>query len=229
MEKTQIPGYTMFELYLLSESGIKNVSLIKLLTMITTTELVIATRNAGKFREFSYLLKDHFSRICSLDEFGPLPQIEETGETFCENAYLKASGIAELIKKPTLADDSGLVVDALNGEPGVYSARYAGDEATDDENIERLLQNMGDSSNRTARFVCCLSLIIPGSVSIEAEGSCEGEILRKRKGKGGFGYDPVFHIPEINKTMAELTAREKNSISHRYRALDNLIKKINLY
>lgn len=197
--------------------------------MIPTTELVIATRNAGKFSEFSYLLKDHFSRIYSLDEFDSLQKIEETGETFCENAYLKASGIAELIKKPTLADDSGLVVDALDGEPGVHSARYAGDKATDNENIDRLLQNLGDSSNRTARFVCCLYLIIPGSVSIEAEGVCEGEILSSRKGEGGFGYDPVFFLPELNKTMAELTVGEKNSISHRYRALDNLIKKINHY
>lgn len=190
-------------------------------------ELVIATRNKGKFREFSFLLKDEFEKIYSLNDFDSLPEIRETGETFSENAYLKASVTASSLNKPVLADDSGLVVNSLGGEPGVFSARYAGPDATDSQNIEKLLLKLGDSNNRTASFVCSLCLIIPGHDPVEAEGRCDGIITKERKGNAGFGYDPVFYVPELNKTMAELSDSQKNSISHRYRAIQELRKKIN--
>lgn len=147
----------------------------------------------------------------------------EDGETFVENALKKARTIAKYSGKPALADDSGLAVDALGGRPGVYSARYAGEKATDDENIARLLVELGDDADRRARFVCFLALVTPGGKETVAGGECEGLILSERRGSGGFGYDPVFYLPEYGKTMAEIPPDLKNKISHRARAADKLV------
>lgn len=192
-------------------------------------EVVIATRNTGKYKEFSYLLKNYFQKIKYLRDFDDIPEIEETGSTFSENSFIKASRISKLLNKTVLADDSGLVVDALGGKPGVYSARYAGANSTDEQNVEKLLEEMGNTTNRNARFVCCLTLIIPGGDIIESEGTCEGIITTEPRGDGGFGYDPVFFVPELKKTMSEIPEQKKNSISHRYRAIENMKKILSAY
>lgn len=183
------------------------------------TILVLATRNQGKTDEIRALLKDFPVEIRNLNDFGPIPPIVEDGETFDENAYKKASASARYLGLPALADDSGLVVDALNGAPGVYSARYAGDDATDSQRYRKLLQELGDSEDRSAKFVCVLSLAVPTGQALTYEASCEGIIAREPAGTGGFGYDPVFFYPPLNKTFAQLSRHEKNSVSHRGKAL----------
>lgn len=194
--------------------------------MKTFDELVIATGNEGKYREFSRMLKDRFNRIYFLGDFENIPEIEESGNSFSENAFIKACTVAEITGKPALADDSGLVVDALGGEPGIYSARYSGENANDRDNIDKLLSSMAGMDDRAARFVCCLSLYIPGRGFFSSEGVCEGEILEEPRGTSGFGYDPVFYVPDLGRSMAELTENEKNKISHRSKALKELNKVI---
>jgi XTP/dITP diphosphohydrolase len=190
-------------------------------------EVVLATKNQGKIKEFTELLSPVFGKVLSLREFNSLPEIVEDGETFGENALKKARVISKLTHKITLADDSGLEVDALGGRPGVFSSRYAGENAGDEENINKLLQELKGAANRNARFVCCLALVFPDGKEITVEGRCEGVIVEEPKGKGGFGYDPVFYLPELNKTMAELTLEEKNLLSHRSRAVNALIMYLN--
>ena len=190
-------------------------------------EVVLATKNQGKIKEFTELLSPVFGKVLSLREFNSLPEIVEDGETFGENALKKARVISKLTQKITLADDSGLEVDALGGRPGVFSSRYAGENAGDEENINKLLQELKGAANRNARFVCCLALVFPDGKEITVEGRCEGVIVEEPKGKGGFGYDPVFYLPELNKTMAELTLEEKNLLSHRSRAVNALIMYLN--
>ncbi|HWP90589.1 MAG TPA: XTP/dITP diphosphatase [Thermodesulfobacteriota bacterium] len=190
-------------------------------------EIVLATKNRGKIKEFSDLLSPVFGRIISLREFNNIPEIVEDGETFSENALKKARVISKLTQKITLADDSGLEVDALGGRPGVFSSRYAGENAGDEENINKLLRELKGEANRNARFVCCLALVFPDGREITVEGRCEGVIVEDPRGEGGFGYDPVFYLPELNKTMAELTLEEKNLVSHRSRAVNALIMYLN--
>ena len=186
------------------------------------SEIIVATKNKGKVKEFAELLKNFYDPVRSLLDFESVPEIIEDGLTFEENAVKKAEIISKFFNKTVLSDDSGLVVDALDGEPGVYSARYAGEGSTDEENIEKLLKNIKPFENRKARFVCVLALIYPDNTKKIFDGSCEGVILDERVGENGFGYDPVFFVPEHGKTMAELDPEIKNSISHRSNAVGKL-------
>ena len=187
-------------------------------------EIVLATGNKGKVKEFAGLLHGIAGKITGLGDLESPPEVVEDGETFMENALKKARAIAEYSGKPALADDSGLAVDALDGRPGVYSARYAGEGATDDENIDKLLRELGDAQNRSAKFVCFLALVTPEGEETVVSGECEGVILSERRGSRGFGYDPVFYLPEYGKTMAEIPADLKNKISHRARAAEKLVR-----
>jgi len=189
-------------------------------------EVVLATGNQGKVREFSGLLKGVFGRVISLRDLDNPPDVVEDGETFRDNALKKARAIAEYSGKPTLADDSGLEVDALGGRPGVYSARYAGVNATDKDNVIKLLAEMDGKENREARFVCCLALVFPDGRETVVRGTCEGVIYSEPRGEGGFGYDPVFYHPEYGKTMAQIDPELKNQISHRARAAEKLIEEL---
>jgi XTP/dITP diphosphohydrolase len=187
-------------------------------------KIVLATGNKGKLREFRGLLEGVFGNIVSLNDLESPPEVTEDGETFRENALKKARAIAAYSGIPALADDSGLEVEALGGRPGVYSARYAGEGAVDTDNIAKLLSELQGVANRKARFVCFLALVTPDGKEITAEGTCEGVILTEPRGEGGFGYDPVFFLPEYDKTMAEIPAELKNKISHRARASESLAK-----
>ncbi|MGD9651947.1 MAG: XTP/dITP diphosphatase, partial [Candidatus Dadabacteria bacterium] len=187
-------------------------------------EIVLATGNKGKVKEFEGLLHGIAARIIGLGDLESPPEVVEDGETFMDNALKKARTIAKFSGKPALADDSGLAVDALGGRPGVYSARYSGDDATDEKNIDKLLGELGDAEHRSARFVCFLALVTPDGKETVVSGKCEGVILTERRGSGGFGYDPVFYLPEYGKTMAEIPADLKNQISHRARAAEKLVR-----
>ncbi len=189
-------------------------------------KIVAATGNKGKLREFCEILKDF--EIVSMKDLGIDTEAEENGETFKENAYIKASEIAKLTDFPVLSDDSGLCVDFLGGAPGVHTARYAGENAADDENIDKLLDALKDvpENKRTARFVSVICVVFPDGNTVYGEGTCEGRIAFAPKGENGFGYDPVFYTEKYSKTFAELTANEKNSISHRRCALDDINKKL---
>ncbi len=181
--------------------------------------LVIATRNPGKTAEIRDLLEGFPVEIKNLDDFGPIPEVEEDGETFDDNAYKKASFAANVLGIPALADDSGLVVEALDGAPGVYSARYAGENATDAQRVGKLLKELKNATNRKAAFECVISIAVPGGAALTYEGRCEGLIAEQPAGENGFGYDPVFYYPPLKKTFAQLTREEKSRISHRGRAL----------
>lgn len=189
-------------------------------------KLMLATTNAGKIAEFRFLLGQWerwqgVELLTPRDWPTPLPSVDETGTTFAENARLKAAALAAATGLPALADDSGLCVDALGGEPGLHSARWAGDEATDDDRNKLLLARLSGvrAEARTAHYVCVVSLAWPEGKSVEAEGRCAGQIADKPRGVNGFGYDPLFLVPEFGRTAAELTAGEKSQISHRARAL----------
>ena len=184
------------------------------------TKLLVATRNLGKAREYEYLLRGVPVSITSLDELGIYREIEETGGTFKENARIKATGYAALSGLLTLADDSGLEVDALGGAPGVRSARYAGPEATDSERVKLLLEHLEGTprAERTGRFRCVIAVSTPTGEVSTVSGAVEGIISREPKGTNGFGYDPIFQIPDLGRTMAELSIEEKNRISHRAQA-----------
>lgn len=183
------------------------------------TIIVLATNNKNKVREIIRLLEGAPVEIKCLADYGPLPTVEEDGDTFEENAYKKAHHYARVLGLPCLADDSGLVVEALDGKPGVHSARYAGENATDLEKCDKLLWEMEGKEDRKARFECVLSLATPGGPALTWEGNCEGIITTERHGESGFGYDPVFFFPEFGKTFAEVSMEEKNRVSHRGRAL----------
>lgn len=184
--------------------------------------LVLATRNAGKTREIREFLGDLPVEIKNLDDFGLIPPVEEDGTTFDENAYKKASFIAKILGLPALADDSGLEVEALGGAPGVHSARYAGPHATDAENNAKLLRKMEGETNRAAVFVCVISLAVPSGAALTYEARCEGLIAEAPGGNKGFGYDPLFYYPPLNRTFAQLSAEEKNRVSHRGKAVAEL-------
>ncbi|RJQ52900.1 MAG: XTP/dITP diphosphatase [Desulfobacteraceae bacterium] len=184
--------------------------------------LVIATRNKGKTLEIRELLKSFPVEIKNLDDFGPIPSIEEDGGTFDENAYKKASFTSRILGLTALADDSGLVVEALEGAPGIHSARYAGEGATDAEKCEKLLVEMTGKRKRKAAFECVISVAVPTGAALTYDGKCEGEIAASPAGDGGFGYDPIFFHPPSGKTFAQMTREEKNRVSHRGKALGEL-------
>lgn len=179
--------------------------------------LLIATHNRGKLAEYAELLRELPVELVSLDDLGIAFEVEETGATFCENALLKARAYAEASGLVTVADDSGLEVDALEGAPGVFSARYAGAEATDQQRYERLLEELADvpKPQRKARFRCVIAVAWPDGRRAFTEGAIEGEIACAPRGEHGFGYDPVFYLPRQRRTMAELPPEAKNRISHR--------------
>jgi XTP/dITP diphosphohydrolase len=184
--------------------------------------LVLATRNEGKTREIKELFEGFPVQIKNLNDFGPIPEVEEDGKTFDDNAFKKASFTAKVLGLPALADDSGLEVKALGGAPGVYSARYAGPNATDEENNAKLLETLEGNKDRTAAFVCVISIAVPCGVALTYEGRCEGRIAEAPGGTQGFGYDPLFYYPPLKKTFAELSTQEKNRVSHRGKALREL-------
>ena len=190
-------------------------------------KLVVATGNKGKLREIREILSD--IEVLGLLDVGIDIDVEETGETFAENAFIKANAIANMTDMAVLADDSGLVVDPLGGRPGVYSARYAGENATDEGNVEKLLSELRTipEQERTARFVCAMCLIFPDGSKIETFGeSCSGYIIDTPRGDNGFGYDPVFFAPDFGKTFSEMTMEEKNQVSHRKAALFALSERL---
>jgi XTP/dITP diphosphohydrolase len=191
------------------------------------TPLVIATSNVHKIREIKEILKDHLSiDLLSLKDFPHYKSPEETGSTFKENAILKATQAAKSLKCWALAEDSGLIVPALNGEPGVFSARFAGKEASDAENRKKLLFKMQHllDTDRDAYFECCFALSTPDGVLKKTScATCEGTVLSQEKGGGGFGYDSLFVKHDYNKTFAELESSLKNKISHRRKALDKML------
>lgn len=185
------------------------------------TRLVVATSNPGKLLEIqAYLISTAWELILKPQAL----EIEETGATFCANACLKASQVAQLIGEWVLADDSGLEVQALGGAPGIYSARYG---QTDSERINRLLTELGDLPNREAQFVCAIALARPdGSVALQAEGTCKGDILHSPRGTGGFGYDPIFYVPAQKLTFAEMPPELKHSLSHRGKAFQAFLSQL---
>ncbi|WP_458412295.1 XTP/dITP diphosphatase [Schinkia sp. CFF1] len=187
-------------------------------------EILIATKNKGKVKEFVSLFADKGVVVHSLLDFPDSPDVEETGETFAENARIKAETIAKQFSKIVIADDSGLSVDALNGRPGVYSARYAGEPKDDQANLEKVLRELKGVpfEKRTARFHCVLAVAIPNGETQFFEGTCEGYITEEANGENGFGYDPIFYLLDRKQTMAQLTNDEKNKISHRANAMKKL-------
>lgn len=188
-------------------------------------QVVVATTNKGKLREFSSMLEKLNISVYSLEDYPKVPDVIEDGLTFEENARKKAETICRHLNKPTIADDSGLEVDALNGQPGIYSARFAGKEKDDKNNNNKLIELIKniDMEKRTARFVSAIALAIPHKETIIVRGTIEGLILDKPRGTNGFGYDPLFYIPSYGKTMAELEPESKNKISHRANALNKLV------
>ncbi|MGO1136124.1 XTP/dITP diphosphatase [Bacillus subtilis] len=194
--------------------------------MIIMKEAIIATHNPGKVKEFKEILEPIGYDVKSLAEIGFTEEIEETGHTFEENAILKAEAVAKAVNKMVIADDSGLSIDNLGGRPGVYSARYAGEQKDDQANIEKVLSELKgiEKEQRTARFRCALAVSIPGEETKTVEGHVEGYIAEEPRGEYGFGYDPIFIVKDKDKTMAELTSDEKNKISHRADALKKLSK-----
>jgi XTP/dITP diphosphohydrolase len=183
-------------------------------------EIVVSTRNKNKFREISAMLKSSSLTALNLDNFSGIPEVEEDGATFRDNACKKALTVARLTMRLTVADDSGLAVDALDGAPGVYSARFSGKQATYASNNAKLLKLLRDvpRKKRTARFICCVAVADAGGIVAVVEGVYRGIITEEEKGRNGFGYDPVFYSPALKKTFAQLSQAHKNRISHRAKA-----------
>lgn len=189
-------------------------------------DVIIASNNKHKIIEIKQILGNCFDRIYSLAERGIEIDVEETGSTFRDNAYLKAEAVCKISGLPALADDSGLSVDALDGAPGVFSARYSGLHATDEENNKLLLKRLEGVEERTAKFVSVVALVFPDGRKIDAEGETSGKILTVPDGEGGFGYDPLFFSDELSKSFGRASSEEKNAVSHRSKALKNLVKKL---
>ncbi len=189
-------------------------------------EIIVATKNPGKLREIRSALKGLRFQIRGLMDFSGVPEMKEDGRSFAENGLKKARFYSQFFGKLTLADDSGLEVDALGGKPGIYSARYAGIKASDQENRKKLLKELEGIpiSKRGAEFKCVIAMMSPEGREVLTEGSCRGRIGVKEIGKRGFGYDPIFILPRYRKTMAQLTLKEKNRVSHRGKALKKLRK-----
>ncbi len=189
-------------------------------------KLAIATNNQHKLQEIKAVLGGQFEQLLSLKDLGIDADVEETGSTLEENALIKARAIESLCHIPTLADDTGLMVDALNGAPGVYSARYAGEEHNDANNRALLLKNLKGQENRKAHFATVIAIVFPNGDFITSNGRVEGEILQEERGNEGFGYDSLFYSYELGKTFAQASQEEKNSVSHRGRALRNMVEKL---
>ena len=194
-----------------------------------TMKFVLATHNPGKLREMSDILSRFGVEVVSPGDLGIAVEVEETGTTFAENAMLKARAICQAAGLPAIADDSGLCVDALNGAPGVYSARYGGEGLDDRGRYLLLLNNLRGMPTRAAHFACAIACAFPNGDTLTAEGRCDGTIAYAPLGEGGFGYDPVFFVPEKAKTFGQLTAEEKSAISHRGRALADFAGKLETY
>lgn len=189
-------------------------------------QVMIASNNPGKVREFKAMLSTFGVEVTSLENLPEPIDVAETGHTFRENAKLKAEEICRRTNMITIADDSGLVVDALNGRPGIYSARYAGPQKNDHDNLQKVLNELAGitKQQRTARFVCVLAVSIPTQETRYVEGEYDGLILEKPVGENGFGYDPIFFITDAEKTLAQMSQEEKNKISHRANAIRKLEK-----
>ena len=183
-------------------------------------QLVVATGNAHKLVEIAAIFNDY--EVFSQKQMGFDEDVEETGETFMENALIKARAACKALGLPVLADDSGICVDALGGKPGVYSARYSGRHGDDKGNRQLLLKNLEGEENRKAHFACAVALVFPDGKEITAEGNTYGSILLEEDGNGGFGYDPIFFNDDLQKSFGVATFEEKNAVSHRFRALQNL-------
>ena len=192
-------------------------------------KFVLATHNPGKLKEMSDILARFGVEVVSPGDLGITVDVEETGTTFAENAMLKAKAICAAAKLPAIADDSGLCVDALDGGPGVYSARYGGEGLDDKGRYMLLLNNMRGQTTRAAHFTCSIACAFPNGDTLTAEGRCDGTIAFAPMGEGGFGYDPVFFVPEKAKTFGQLTAEEKSTISHRGKALKSFAEKLETY
>ena len=192
-------------------------------------KLVLASKNKKKLAEMNDILSHLGVEVCSEAEAGVDVEVEETGTTFEENSLLKARAVMEASGLPAIADDSGLCVDALNGAPGVYSARYGGPGLDDVQRYRLLLENMRGQMPRTCRFVSVITCCFPNGDVLSARGECEGTVAFTPIGEGGFGYDPVFFVPPLKKTFAQLTAEEKNAISHRGKALEAFQVKLREY
>jgi len=200
-------------------------------------KILIGSNNLGKVKEYSALLGSNFDPV-PLSSLGLELDVDENGATYEENALIKLNYLKSRCELPIITDDSGLEVNFLEGRPGMYSARYSGDNATDDSNIEKLLNELDAFQMQSkfplkenhARFVCTIAYFNPSSsdIVITSTGDCQGQILSSRRGAGGFGYDPIFYFKELGKTFAELSAEEKNTISHRSEAVKNLLKRINI-
>lgn len=192
------------------------------------TELIFATGNKGKLAEVQKIFENTNFKIISLYELGDVPEIEEPGSTFAENALIKAEAIFSIYGKPVVADDSGLAVEQLNGEPGVYSARYAGENCTYDDNNKKLIKVLQQyDTPHKAKFVCS-AIYFDGESKITAVGELHGEIIPEYRGENGFGYDPIFLPNGFDRTLAELTTEEKNEISHRAKAFNKLKSQIDI-
>ena len=187
-------------------------------------KIVLATHNRDKLREMASILGDFPIDLLTLDSFPEIGEIIEDGNSLEENALIKAQTVFKLTKIPSWADDTGLEVDALNGEPGIYSARYAGESCSYSDNVNKLIENMlaVPQNNRTAQFKTAIAFV-GENMELVSEGSVEGLIATEPKGVGGFGYDPVFYVPEKGKTYSEMSMKEKNQISHRGKAIQNMI------
>ena len=192
-------------------------------------KFVLATHNPGKIREMSNILSGLGIQVVSPAELGITVDVEETGTTFAENAMLKAKAICAASGLPAIADDSGLCVDALNGGPGVYSARYGGEGLDDRGRYMLLLETMRGQTTRAAHFACAIACAFPNGDELTAQGRCDGTVAFAPMGEGGFGYDPIFFVPEKAKTFGQLTAQEKDEISHRGRALKEFAEKLATY
>lgn len=187
-------------------------------------EIIIATKNRGKARDFIGMFEPLGFNVKTLHDYEEIEDVEETGTTFEENAIIKAEAVAKRLGRIVIADDSGLIVDALDGEPGIYSARYAGEQKDDEANIDKVLEKLKSvpDNERTARYYCALAMTFPDGKTTTVNGTCEGIIRHERRGTNGFGYDPIFYMSEMEKTMAEITLEEKNQISHRAEAMRKL-------
>ena len=192
-------------------------------------KFVLATHNPGKLKEMGDILARFGVEVVRPKDLGITVDVEETGATFAENAMLKAKAICAAAKLPAIADDSGLCVDALNGGPGVYSARYGGEGLDDKGRYMLLLNSMRGQPTRAAHFACAIACVFPNGDELTAEGRCDGTIAFAPIGEGGFGYDPVFFVPELKKTFGQLTAEEKSAISHRGKALASFSEKLATY
>ncbi len=188
--------------------------------------IIAATRNKGKVKELQAILADLGIEVISQADAGIDIEVEETGDTFERNALIKAKSVAMMCDEPVIADDSGLCVDALGGAPGVFSARYAGEDADDTMRINKILSELGETKNRKAKFVCVTAMVFPNGDEVTAMGETYGSITYEPCGSGGFGYDPIFYSDDLKKTFAQAEEEEKNKVSHRAKALQALYEKL---